>query len=134
MKRWLVPLVLAQACALAAAQSAAPAATGSASNFRCGGVGEADQQRIKAEAGRHDLMLTFAVSNGAYLADVDVRIADARGNVVVQGRCGGPIMLVDLPAAGSYKVTAQAEGRTQTKTVTAGGGKRASATLVWPVS
>jgi hypothetical protein len=54
--------------------------------------------------------------------------------VVVEGRCSGPIMLVDLPAKGSYKVTAQAEGRTQSKTVNAGGGKRSSATLIWPVS
>ncbi|MES2938634.1 MAG: carboxypeptidase regulatory-like domain-containing protein [Pseudomonadota bacterium] len=137
MKRWLALLALAQACAFAVAQSATPTtapAAGGASNFQCGGVGEADQKRIKAEAGRHDLMLTFAVSNGAYLADVDVRIVNAKGQVVVEGRCSGPIMLVDLPAKGSYKVTAQAEGRTQTKTVNAGGGTRSSATLVWPVS
>ncbi|MBA2672451.1 hypothetical protein [Ramlibacter sp.] len=133
MKRWLVSLALVQACAFAVAQSATPA-TGNASNFRCGGVGEADQQKMKAEAGQHDLMLTFAVSSGAYLADVDVRIANAKGQVVVEGRCNGPIMLVDLPAKGSYKVTAQAEGRTRTKTVNAGGGTRARATLVWPVS
>lgn len=133
----LSALVLALASATAAAQatsSATATASGSAgaqaAAFQCGGVGEEDQQRMKAEAGRHALMLTFAGSDGAYLADVDVEILRA-GKTVVQGRCSGPIMLVDLAPPGRYEVVATAQGRTQRQAVTVGG-KPASVTLHWP--
>lgn len=118
----------------ASASQATASATGSASAqaaaFRCGGVGDADQKAMKAEAGQHSLMLTFASADGAYVADVDVEIR--RGNqVVVQGRCSGPIMLVDLAPAGRYEVSATAQGRTQRQAVTIGS-KPASVTLHWP--
>jgi hypothetical protein len=72
------------------------------------------------------------VSNGAYLADVDVQITDAKGGVVLSARCGGPIMLVDLPA-GTWHVTARANGQSRSKTLSAGAGRNAQATFVWPV-
>ena len=92
MKRWILVALLAQAAAGALAQASASAHAGS---FRCGGVGEEDQRRIKAEASQHDLMLTFATTTGAYLADVDVQIRQG-ANTVLQGHCNGPLMLVDL--------------------------------------
>jgi hypothetical protein len=105
-------------------------ATASAATFRCGGVGEEDQQRIKAEAGRHDLLVTFAAAGGAYMADVDVQIR--RGTqVVLQGRCNGPLMLVDLAPKGTYEISATAEGKTQRQQVTVGG-KPASIVMRWP--
>jgi hypothetical protein len=102
-------------------------------SYVCGGVGQAEQQEIKAAAPRYDMMLTFAVSNGSYLADVDVEIKDRRGAVVLSARCDGPLMLVDLPANGTYRVTAQANGQVRQKTVTAGASGRPSrAVFVWP--
>ena len=99
----------------------------------CGGVGVGEQQRMKAAAAAHDLMLTFAVSSGAYLADVAVQIRDSRGRTVVDVTCDGPIMLVDVPAPGTYRVTASSGGVARERTVTVTRGKRpASATLVWP--
>jgi type 1 fimbria pilin len=130
-------LALFAAGALAQATSGG-SATGSgtggahAAAFRCGGVGTEDQQRMKSEAAQHALMLTFATTGGAYLADVDVEIHRG-GQVVLQGHCGGPIMLVDLAPAGSYEITATSQGRTQKKSVTLGG-KPASATFTWPAS
>jgi hypothetical protein len=104
----------------------------SAQTFVCGGVGVDEQQRMKAQAGSHDLMLTFATSSGAYLADVAVRIQDRRGAAVVDANCDGPIMLVDLPGPGTYRVAATAGGVTKTQSVTVARGKRpASATYVW---
>jgi len=41
-------------------------------------------------------------------------------------------MLVDLPAGGTWRVTARANGQAREKTVTAGAGRRAQATLTWP--
>ena len=117
---------LALACALAPAQAASSRAA-----FRCGGIAQDEQQQFKAEASRHHALLTFAASGGAYLSDVDFRIADSKGKVVLEGRCGGPLMLLDLPARGSYQVSATYEGKTQNKTV-AVGTKPTRATFVWP--
>lgn len=122
----LPALALALACTLAPAQSAS-----SRAGFRCGGVGLDEQAQFKAEAARHHALLTFALSSGAYLSDVDFRVADGRGNVVLEGRCDGPLMLLDLPGRGSYQVTATYEGKAQRKTV-AVGTKPTRATFVWP--
>jgi hypothetical protein len=130
-------LALMQTCSLALAQSApernAPAAGGSAgATFECGGVGVGDQQRMKAAASDYHLMLTFAMSNGAYLSDVDVEIKDGKGRSVLATKCDGPIMLVRLPSGGSWRITAQANGQTRQKTIAAGSGRVVQATFVWP--
>lgn len=135
MQRIFAFVVLCHAVVQAGAQSppAQAAATGSAaataSGFRCGGVGQDEQARMKADAPAHDLLLTFASGTGAYVADVDVEIRSG-GNVVLRGRCEGPLMLVDLPADGPYEVRAVLNGREQRKTVSIGG-KLATATFVW---
>lgn len=123
----LLPLCFALAVAASGAAVSAQPAT-----HVCGGIGVGEQQRMKAEAASHDLMLTFAASSGAYLADIAVQIRDRRGASVLDVTCGGPIMLVDLPA-GTYRITARAAGVARDKTVTITRGKRpASATFVWP--
>lgn len=122
-------LVLAQACTVAAL---AQTQQGTETPFICGGVGVDDQQRMKAAARDYDLMLTFAAANGAYLADVDVEIRNSKGAVILAARCDGPIMLVDLPAGGSWRVTAQTNGQARHKTISAGTGRTAQATFVWP--
>jgi hypothetical protein len=135
MNKAAIALVLAHASTLVLAQSQpaspiAQARSGNA-NFVCGGIGVGEQEKMKAAAAQHDLMLTFAVSNGAYLADVDVQIKDSKGAVVLAAKCGGPIMLVNLPS-GSWHVTAQANGQTREKVVSTSSGRHAQATLVWP--
>jgi hypothetical protein len=136
MKKPAILLAFAQVCALALAQAPpAPVSPGSgksAATFTCGGVGTDDQQKMKAAAGQYDLMLTFAASNGAYLADVDVEIRDSKGGVVLAAKCDGPIMLVDLPSPGSWRVTAQANGQARQKTITTRRGGHAQASFIWP--
>jgi len=105
--------------------------------YLCGGVGAEEAAYLKREAKEYDLMLTFAARNGAYLADVDVAIADHSGNAVLQANCSGPIMLVDLPGSGSYRVQAEAAGHVLHRTVSVTASKKsrpgvASASLVWP--
>jgi hypothetical protein len=132
MKKIAVLSVLLQTCGLAAAQSGLSTGIGAqGTTFICGGIGLDEQQRIKALASHHDLMLTFAVSTGEYLADVDVRIHDSRGATVLDTRCDGPIMLVNLPAGGSYRVTAEVNGQLRQATVTTGKGV-ARAVFLWP--
>lgn len=105
--------------------------------YLCGGVGDEETAFMKQEARSYDLMLTFAARNGAYLADVDVDIKDARGNDVLQTACDAPILLVDLPRSGTYRVRAEAAGYELNKTVRVNAGKRArprvaAAVMSWP--
>lgn len=133
MKKIALLLALAQASATALAQApaAVPAAAGAAT-YECGGVGQPDSEAMKARAGEHDLMLTFAESTGAYLADIEVEIKDGRGAVVLSTTCDGPIMLVDLPRAGRWRITARSDGQTQRRTITTTRGRTARITLLWP--
>lgn len=132
IRKVAVVLACTQACALAASGSQKDAASTAAPNFICGGVGEADQQAMKAQAAQHDLMLTFAESTGAYLSDVAVQIRDLRGGVVLDTICHGPIMLVDLPRAGRWRVTAQVNGASREKTVATTAGHTTRVSLTWP--
>lgn len=105
-----------------------------ASMALCGGIGQADQQKMKQAAASHDLMLTFATTSGSYLADIAVQVRSSSGATVLESRCDGPIMLVDLPGAGKYRITATSNGVVREKTVTVAKGKRPTrATFVWPV-
>lgn len=120
--------------AAAALAAAAPSAQAQGAAYQCGGVGQGDQERIKAEAATHDALLTFAESSGAYLADVDVRILDSRGGEVLSVRCEGPLMLLDLPAPGRYRVIATLDGEQRERPLVIGKGKGkgpARAVFVW---
>jgi hypothetical protein len=95
-----------------------------------GGVGEAEQQQMKAAAADYSLGLTFASDTGAYLADVAVRVLDAKGRAIFDTVVRHPIVLVDLPA-GRYSVEATYQGRTQRSSVTLAKGKSRALTLRW---
>ena len=129
-----VLLALAQPGAFAAQGLHEKAASARDANFVCGGIGEGDQQAMKAQAPQHDLMLTFAESTGAYLADVAVQIRNSTGAVVLDTTCPGPIMLVDLPRSGRWHITAQINGERRDKTVATSPGHRAQATFTWPAA
>lgn len=102
--------------------------------YLCGGIGAAEAAQMKREAANYNLMLTFAeASTGAYMANVNVDIDDAHGKPVLHTVCDAPIMLLNLPAAGSYKITAEVNGNAVSKTVNARPGRRrASVGLTWP--
>jgi len=105
--------------------------------YLCGGIGEEETSFMKQEAKGYDLMLTFAARDGAYLADVNVTISDPKGNAVLQTSCDSPILLVDLPNSGNYRVVADAAGysvKRQVKVTAKGknGPHLSQALLVWP--
>lgn len=95
-----------------------------------GGVGEAEQQQMKAAAADYSLGLTFASDTGAYLADVAVRVLDAKGRTVFDTVVRNPIVLVDLPA-GRYSIEATYQGRMQRSSVDLSKGKSRAVTLRW---
>jgi len=103
--------------------------------YMCGGIGDDESTYMKKTAARdYDLMMTFAEKNGNYVADVDVSIKDARGKTVLNTTCDGPILLVDLPAGGGYRIHAETAGRAMNRTVQVKGGKGAVRQLAfaWP--
>lgn len=89
---------------------------------------------MKQAALDYDLMVTFAASNGAYLAGVNVDIADARGQSLLKIRCDAPIMLVDFEKSGNYRISADSNGHILTRSAQVqSGGKVRSVAMAWPV-
>lgn len=101
--------------------------------YVCGGIGQTEAQALKKAASKYDVMMTFAASNGAYLADVGVDIANAQGKSVLAATCDGPIMLVNFPEDGRYVIAAEAGGRTLKRTAQVRGtGNVNRIAMAWP--
>jgi hypothetical protein len=121
------------ACGAALAQPASlQPKTENGVRYICGGVGLDESEYLKQEAKKGGQLLTFAARDGSYLANVHVTIADARGKPVLQTDCDGPMMLVNLPGKGTYKVSADYRGKTMTRSLSAGGKEGRRAVFVWP--
>ncbi|MGV3741088.1 MAG: hypothetical protein ACO1NO_02125 [Burkholderiaceae bacterium] len=102
--------------------------------YLCGGVGLDEADYMKREARNYDFMLTFAAQNGSYLANVNVDIADARGQSLLKATCDAPMMLVDMPQNGNYLIRAETAGQTASRTVQVRDGRQGKAmTLIWPM-
>lgn len=76
----------------------------------CGGIGKDESSRMLALQPAHALTLIFAAADGSYLAGVDTRIEAPLEGLSTQRACG-PVGLVDVPARGQYRITANHEGR-----------------------
>lgn len=105
--------------------------------YLCGGIGQEEASYMKQQARNYDLALTFATRTGAYLADVDVNIKNAKGDDVLQAKCDGPMLLVNLPKSGTYRISAETSGYELKRTakVTASGNRAqrvARVAMVWP--
>lgn len=105
--------------------------------YLCGGVGAEEAAYMKQQARGYDLMLTFAARDGSYLADVNVDIRDAQGKQVLQANCDAPMMLVDVPKSGTYRIRADAAGYELDRTAKVrakqkAGPHVASVVLSWP--
>ena len=101
--------------------------------YLCGGVGQDESEYMKAQSRSHGLLMTFATTDGSYLANVHVEIADKRGKPLMSVDCDAPMLLVDLPRGDSYRILAQTGGASLSRSasVKAGGGNRA--VFVWPM-
>ena len=99
--------------------------------FENGGCGIEPTDEIKAHAARFPVMLTFAWNEGNYLADVNIHVANAKGEAVLSLKEQGPIVLIDLPD-GRYTVTVDRNGKSQSRKITVGRGSRTKAVFRWP--
>jgi hypothetical protein len=85
-----------------------------------GGVGLDEQNAMRALRADYNLRLTFATKQtGAYRSDVQLDIADTKGNSVLSVANTGPMVFVKLPA-GTYRISAAAEGKTFKRSVRIG--------------
>ncbi|ACC70293.1 putative signal peptide exported protein [Paraburkholderia phymatum STM815] len=75
--------------------------------YMTGGIGQDEAKAFLSLAPRYSLRMMFTSANGGYLADVDVRIAQADGKQVLDTRTEGPFLYIMLPA-GRYRIVANA--------------------------
>ena len=104
-RAWVVTLLAVFALSHAASADDGPI------TLACGGIGKDESTRMLALQPAHALTLIFAAADGSYIAGVDTRIEAPLEGLSVQRSCG-PIGLVDVPAPGQYRVTAEYQGRT----------------------
>jgi hypothetical protein len=103
-------------------------------SYVCGGIGDDEAQQMKDAARNHDLNLIFAARDGSYVSNVNVTIADAKGNQVLQTNCGGPRMSLNLPKSGTYRIHADASGYTLNRTVRVNTKGHTQTVFAWPLN
>lgn len=98
--------------------------------LRCGGIGDEESEPMRAEAGRHALMILFADAERSWITDVATRIEEPFSAVQVEALCG-PVALVDVAQAGRYRIVATYQGQLQERWVTLQPGAGARIVLRW---
>ncbi|SIT38345.1 conserved exported hypothetical protein [Paraburkholderia ribeironis] len=102
-------------------------------SFVSGGVGRDESTALRQARSQWPLSLLFTGPGSAYVADVQVQIANASGTTVLDTTSHGPHMLVRL-APGRYTVNATYSGVSRKQTVNVRGNGSARATFSFPVS
>ncbi len=99
-------------------------------SYVSGGVADDSLDQMKSMSRDFNLKLVFALTSGAFLSDVDVAIADAKGNPVLVTTSEGPWLLAKLPP-GSYQVVATESGNSIKRRIAVGGGKLSTVDFRW---
>jgi hypothetical protein len=123
-------LILAACLASHAALAAPTPQQQNGINYLNGGVGQEEQAALRDRRGDYNLLLTFATKqSGAFRSDVQLDIMDAKGASLLSAANTGPMFYVRLPA-GTYRISAAAEGKVFKRTVKVGAGQK-EITLHW---
>jgi len=85
--------------------------------YMSGGAGADAREELLANEREYNLKIIVADTSGAYLANVQVVIASARKERVLDTTMDGPILLAKL-APGTYTIRATSDAKTLTRTVT----------------
>ncbi len=88
-----------------------------------GGVGLDERVQMEEMAKGYNVKAVFATASGSYVADVEVRITDAKGGKVLDATSRGPWFYVNLPA-GRYTIEAVYKGKSKRQIITAGPGAK----------
>lgn len=84
-----------------------------------GGIGEQELAAIRSMGSNYNLKVVTAMPDGAYLNNVDLTVADARGTPILNATTQGPLFYAKLPP-GRYNIIVRVNGQTVEKAVTAG--------------
>lgn len=88
-----------------------------ATKYLNGGIGSGEQQHMRAVAKDWPLKMIFSErKNDEFVANVDVRVMDARDHVVLDLQKAGPMTYAMLPS-GTYRITASFNGVSETHQV-----------------
>ena len=101
--------------------------------YLSGGVGLDESEYMKSQARSHGLLMTFATTDGSYLAKVHVDIADRRGKPLLSIDCDAPMLLVDLPRGDRYRILAQTGGASLSRSASVKDGGGSRVVFVWPM-
>ena len=82
-----------------------PTQTSNGVTFVTGGIGDGSIEAFKKAAKDYNLRATFTAPGGAYMAEVNVTLKDAKGDTLVTTVSQGPFFYAQVPP-GRYELTA----------------------------
>jgi hypothetical protein len=89
--------------------------------YRTGGFGSDEREALNTACRALSVKILFAhKGEGDFVAGVAVLVTDPHGKKVFEAKDTGPVLCVDLPKGGKFKVEATLNGASQSQTVTAG--------------
>lgn len=98
--------------------------------YLSGGIGEDEQEALRALGQAYNLKLVFTTKEGHYLSDVAVIIKNSTGGRVLEAVSEGPWFYTDLPA-GRYFILATTQGETRQETTHVVSGKQMQLYFHW---
>lgn len=106
--------------------------------FISGGIGDDEVSQFKARAREFLFEIVFVQKADTednnrieeYLAEVQLKIKDSKGNIVVDTTTEGPFFLADLPL-GKYQITAEHDGIIKTNAVRIAAKKHQRIVFLW---
>ena len=98
-----------------------------------GGVSLNARDNLRSQTPPHNVKMVFALNTGNYVSDVQVKVTDRSGRVVLEDVSNGPWLFAQLPP-GSYTATATYNGAPMTHRFTVGKGGVRTAQFRWPAS
>lgn len=98
-------------------------------SFVSGGIGKDENDALRSAQHLYNFQMINADKSGHFSGDVQVKIRDAKKNVVLD-TVGGPLLYANLPN-GKYVVEALSNGQTITQNITIVSGKAVRKSFVW---
>jgi len=98
-----------------------------------GGIGKDQADSMRAMSGQYPVRMTFSERNQGldeFVADVHLRVTDARGRTVLDLPAQGPIFLLRLPQ-GAYSVEAERHGEVKSRRFDIVAGRHENLAFSW---